>query len=88
MPIVKGRGIRIPPHPTFPKNCEIEIERITKTFDKIRQIDAASAMYLLREMLMGYQALAYKFGSFRLEESMCGINEEGECRVWPSKNLL
>lgn len=36
---------------------------------------------------MGIQALAYKFGSFDLEETFFGVNQNGECRVWPSEDL-
>ena len=36
---------------------------------------------------MGYQTLAYKFGTYNISETICGVNERGQCRVWLSKDV-
>lgn len=36
---------------------------------------------------MGCQTLVYKFGAYDISETVCGVNERGQCRVWLSKDV-
>lgn len=87
MPIVKVRSVKMSKEQVFPKTCCLEVEKVEKTFDKIKHISLSSALYLLRESLLAYQAITTKFGNYNLQESICGINKKGECRIWPTHNL-
>ena len=39
-------------------------------------------LYVLRESLIGFQAIVERFGYIHVEDRMIGVNREGKVRVW------
>ena len=48
MPILKARIVANNQVQNYPKSLRIEVEKIAKEFEKIKQIDVSDALYLLR----------------------------------------
>jgi hypothetical protein len=65
-------------------NSLVEITHETHPFRlaDLKDLPLIKVLYLLKEVLIGYERLFDRFGSFLVNPCMIAINQFGKCKVW------
>lgn len=64
------------------KQLRVFTERIPKLLSEMLTISFIDYLYILRESLIGFQAIVERFGYIHVQDRMIGINSQGKVRVW------
>lgn len=54
---------------------------------QLEDVELSDSLYIIRQSLLGLQALYYKYRQYDLHKVFFGLNEYGECKVWISDHL-
>ena len=63
------------------------MERIRCKLSDIKLLPFSQILYLLKEMMIGYDALIDIFGLFSPDEEMVGVNGGNQWKVWINRDF-
>lgn len=92
MPIAKALSysrVLGPADPLYPCLYSVRMEPTLNDITAIRNINVGEAVYMIKEWLLGAQALSLKFKeSLQAGKGFYSVNRKGQVKVWPTDDLM
>jgi hypothetical protein len=66
----------------------VQIEEIKCRLSDIGSLPFSQILYLLKEMMIGYDVLIDKFGTFSPSEEMVAVSRGGQWKVWINEDFV
>lgn len=65
----------------------VEIEEVKYRLSEIKLLPLPQIVYLLKEMMVGYEVLVDIFGIFQPQDAMIAVTAHDQWRIWVHNNF-
>lgn len=69
------------------KQFSVFVEKISLSLLLLQRLSFLQGLCILRESLIGFEAMFRKFGYVHIDDKLIGLNGEGNVKVWMNENF-